>query len=233
MSAEFAGLLTERAFEAAHLGGPVFDCIDPDRAVEAVALGREAGALLISCRTAGSGESLSAAGFRHVETLVTLERLLSDPPETAAVKGPVRIGGEGDIPACRRIAATALRFDRFHADPRIEDNVADLLKSDWIENDLRGRADVVFVAEVNDRVAGFCAMLLRPEHAVIDLIAVDPGRQGSGLGRALVSAALERYRALVPVMQVGTQAANPSSLAFYRSLGFKEIKRAETWHWMP
>lgn len=225
-------LLTPRPFEARHLGGPVFDCADPDRAGEAVRLGLEAGAVLISCRTQGPGKALEAAGFKKVETLVTLAC-----PIDEAADGkpdiPVRAGEALDGPACRMIAVDALRYDRFHADPRIDDRVADALKAEWIENDLNGRADVTLVVERNAAVAGFCAMLLRPDAAVIDLIAVSPKAQGAGIGRALVLAATSHYRGRVASILVGTQASNAQSLAFYRSLGFSEVGRADTWHWMP
>lgn len=228
-----APVLTERSFEAEHLGGPVFDCADPERAAAAVEQARKAGAILVSCRTEGAGTHLSNAGFRKVETLVTFERKTAGRIVEGPITAAVRSGGVEDIPACRRIAVAALRWDRFHADPRIDDRAADTLKADWIENDLRGRADVTFVVEALGNVAGFCAMLLRSDVAVIDLIAVDPDRQGQGLGRALVAAALDHYRDRVAAMQVGTQAGNPSSLNFYRSMGFEEIRRADTWHWMP
>lgn len=226
-------ILTERPFEAEHLGGPVFDCSDAGRAEEAVRRGRDAGAVLISCRTEGDGKALSAAGFSKVETLVTLECSSFKAVVARSSEVPVRAGGPGDIPACRGIAAEALRWDRFHADPRIDNGAADGLKADWIENDLKGRADRTFVAETGGAVVGFCAMLLRPDLAVIDLIAVAPGEQGKGIGRALVAAAIDHYRDSVAAIRVGTQAANPQSLTFYHSLGFEEVGRADTWHWMP
>ncbi|WP_161973697.1 GNAT family N-acetyltransferase [Hwanghaeella grinnelliae] len=225
--------MTERAFEAAHLGGPVFDCADTGNAVQAVSQGREAGAVLISCRTEGEGDALAAAGFRKVETLVTLERRSLKPLDGRLGRGLVRAGGVADVPACRRVAVEALRWDRFHADPRIDDQAADALKAEWIENDLRGRADRVFVAEVDGAVAGFCAMLLRADLAVIDLIAVAPDKQGKGIGRALVAAAVDHYREQMTAMLVGTQAGNPASVSFYKSMGFQEVKRADTWHWTP
>lgn len=231
MAESIAGL-TARPFESDHLGGPVFDCSDPNHALEAVARARKAGAILVSCRTDGDGEALAKAGFRQVETLVTFERS-TEGVLAAEAYATVRAGGRDDIDACRSIASTALRYDRFHADPRIDDRKADGLKADWIENDLRGRADVTLVAETAGDVGGFCAMLLRPAFAVIDLIAVAPNHQGRGLGRAMVAAALDRYRGQVPSIQVGTQAANPQSLKFYQSVGFVEIRRANTWHWMP
>lgn len=226
-------ILTERPFETAHLGGPVFDCADANDAAEAVKQGRDAGAVLISCRTEGEGKALSAAGFRKVESLVTLECSSFGTDGVSTGKIQIRAGGPADIPACRRIATEALRWDRFHADTRIDDGAADGLKADWIENDLRGRADRVFVAETGGAVAGFCAMLMRRDLAVIDLIAVAPDRQGKGIGRAMVAGAIDYYRGRVATMRVGTQAANPQSLTFYRSLGFVEVGRADTWHWMP
>lgn len=230
---ETTAILSARPFETAHLGGPVYDCVDAKQAHEAVRQGRKAGAFLISCRTSGDGDELATAGFFKVETLVTLERPVTGEVGIPGKVLPVRLAGEEDIADCRLIAAAALRWDRFHADPRIEDAKADALKADWIENDIRGRSDVTLVVEAMDKVAGFCALLLRNDRAVIDLIAVAPDNQGQGIGRSLVVAALNWLRSKAIVLQVGTQAGNPSSLSFYRSMGFQEVQRADTWHWVP
>jgi len=225
--------LDVRPFEASFLGGPVFALSDPTGAEEAVAWALDAGCRLVVCRTAvGEGEPLKAAGFRKIEQLVTYARSLEDAPP---VRSTWRIeqAGETDVEACRAIAALALRSDRFHADPRIDDRVASDLKAAWIENSIRGRADSVFLAVRAGSVAGFNAVNLRGTTAIIDLIAVSPAFHGKGAASALIGAALERYSGTCVEMRVGTQAANLPALRLYEKLGFEEVGQAETWHWHP
>lgn len=65
----------------------------------------------------------------------------------------------------------------------------------------------------------------------VDRIAVDPGRQGSGIGRALYDAAFQRARELGAaevVCEVNLDPPNPDSLAFHARLGFVEVGRQWT-----
>ena len=59
--------------------------------------------------------------------------------------------------------------------------------------------------------------------ADVGLLAVDPGHQGRGLGKALVSAVIEAL-ARRGVRRVGVDSASGLE-AFYRSLGFRECRR--------
>ncbi len=214
-------------FEAEYLGGPVYRLADPAAAAQAVRFGQQAGAVLISCRT---NADLSMAGFRKIETLVTLER--ETPPETSVPTGfTLRDATTADIDSCRSIAIAELRQNRFHADPKIDNGAADALRAAWIENAIRGRADRVLVACRGNDVIGFNALLRRDDAIVIDLIAVSGVVQGRGVGRALVVSIGQGES--VSRIRVGTQAANEASLAFYKRLGFREADRQDTWHWTP
>jgi methionyl-tRNA formyltransferase len=104
---------------------------------------------LICCRVASTEDqtvdSLLRVGFRHVETLVTLE-FIGHAEEFYVPEG-IFVADKNDQLAICQIAEKAFSFDRFHADPEIEDHLADKLKSNWTANALRGRADSVFVAK--------------------------------------------------------------------------------------
>ncbi|MEQ9491114.1 MAG: GNAT family N-acetyltransferase [Alphaproteobacteria bacterium] len=219
--------LNHSPFEAEYLDGPVYRLTGPAEAAQAVRFGQQAGAALISCRT---NTDLSMAGFRKIETLVTLETetLL----EARAPAGfTVRDATPADIDSCRAIAIAELRQNRFHADPEIDNAAADALRAAWIENAIRGRADRVLVACIGDKVVGFNALLRRNDAIVIDLIAVAGSAQGRGIGGALVASIGQGES--VSRIRVGTQAANTASLAFYKRLGFNETDRQDTWHWTP
>jgi ribosomal-protein-alanine N-acetyltransferase len=194
---------------------------------------RESGVWLVSCRlpAAWSDERrmLEEAGFRAIETLITYARPLLRRPEPALPISPARAA---DAETCIEIGRTAFRFDRYHADPEIDNGGADALKAAWVRNALAGRADASLVVREDDAARGFVLCLLRGEEAVIDLIAVAPGHWGRGLGRALVVGALAHYDEAAHTMRVSTQVTNRASTALYEGLGFRELGRARTYHWI-
>jgi ribosomal protein S18 acetylase RimI-like enzyme len=190
------------------------------------------GVRLVTCRRPESERAMLAVlqtgGFHVVECLLTLARPLDRgaPPKPAGV----RLATPADAEACARIGAAAFRYDRFHADPAIDDKRADALKSAWARNAVRGRADAVFVTYEGSVVTGFNACLLRGNTAIIDLIGVAPTHQGRGLGRALTQAALAHFAGRAERMLVGTQSCNYGSLALYHGQGFRIESSGWTLH---
>ena len=89
----------------------------------------------------------------------------------------------------------------------------------------------VVVAEIDGAVAGYASFgdfrawdgyRFTVEHSVY----VDPARQRSGVGRALLEALVERARAMGKhAMIAGVEAGNAGSIALHRSLGFGEVGR--------
>ena len=71
----------------------------------------------------------------------------------------------------------------------------------------------VLVAVDGDRVLGACVVDHSDDGAVVEAIAVRPGRRGQGVGSALVAAATARWGELSAVF-------DESVRAFYESLGF-------------
>ena len=231
-----AGPWSLQRFETDILGFPVWRLSDPLVAMAAVEAAAADGRVLIACRIAqddaAGAAALSAAGFLQVDTLVTLARALH-PEDAGPLPQGVFVAAAQDAPGCGMVGAVAFRKDRFHADTRIEPAGADAVKRHWAENAVLGRADRVFITRGPDGdVSGFNACLAPPDKAVIDLIGVRPEATGQGLGSRLVEAAIAHYAASRIRLEVGTQAANEGSLRFYRRLGFNEIRRQISWHWM-
>jgi ribosomal protein S18 acetylase RimI-like enzyme len=161
------------------------------------------------------------AGFEVVDTAITLHHDRDIPPSLTSVT--VREVREEDEEAVVAIATRAFHCSRFHLDPRIEPEVAQAIKGEWVRNYCRGlRGDRLFVATLPglDRPIGFLAALQSGECAVLDLIAVDAGVRRNGVGAALVSAFLAAYRPRFRTVVVGTQVANVSSIRLYERLGF-------------
>jgi ribosomal protein S18 acetylase RimI-like enzyme len=87
------------------------------------------------------------------------------------------------------------------------------------------RAGEVFVAD-DGGVAGLIVLVARGDHLLVENVAVDPDRQGTGVGRALLAHAerLACERA-TPELRLYTNAAMVENLAFYPRLGYREDGR--------
>ena len=79
----------------------------------------------------------------------------------------------------------------------------------------------VFVAIVNDSIAGCCALVVTGALAEIEHMWIKPEHMGSGVGRALFEHARDRARELhLPVLELS---ADPNAEGFYERMGAKRI----------
>ena len=83
----------------------------------------------------------------------------------------------------------------------------------------------VIVAEMDDRVAGFAAVLIDGDCAELDGLFVEPELWRKGIGTALVDVAAHAARRQGLAMMV---IANPSAREFYEKCGFTVEGEAET-----
>ena len=236
-------------FDTQVLGAPVFRLVvssavgraDPARDLDARRAHWAAlGAWLVMCRVdlarpdaEAWDAALTAAGFVEVETLLTFERPVG--PSAGLRPASVFPALPEHLAGCVMIAGEAFGGSRYHTDVRIDRDRADELKRRWVRNSFAGRADAILVAlemASEDGVAGFNVLRLDGATAIIDLIAVNRNCRRRGLGKDLVNAALFHFSGKADRLRVGTQAANPSSQALYRSCGFSEIGMARTFHWI-
>jgi ribosomal protein S18 acetylase RimI-like enzyme len=88
-------------------------------------------------------------------------------------------------------------------------------------------ADHVVVVETAGAVEGYMIAWAETDAYFIDNIAVDPARQGRGLGRKLMAhAANEAKRRHLPAIRLYTNAAMTENLSMYAHMGFIETHRA-------
>lgn len=170
---------------------------------------------------------LMQAGFRVVDVNITLERA----PAHASSKHNFRDIQVVDYKpeyetAVLQIAGSCFVYSRFHLDPHVGHDLANMIKRAWVQNCCRGkRGDHLFIATMANRPVGFLAALATRVDdqacCVIDLVGVAPEAQGRGVGRALVEAFLCHYAGRCDRFRVGTQAANIRSLRLYEKVGFQ------------
>ncbi len=178
---------------------------------------------------------LSAIGFYVVDVNVTFaiepqQQKQSARSETAIVE--IR---PDDRDAVLEIAASCFQSSRFHLDPLIDNTIADRIKGEWVANYIRKqRGEALFVALVEERPAGFLAVLRSQLDGklvyTIDLIGVSAAFRRRGIGRSLVEFFLDRYGDRGHRLQVGTQIANRASMRLYPRSGFTFYSSAYVLH---
>jgi ribosomal protein S18 acetylase RimI-like enzyme len=90
-------------------------------------------------------------------------------------------------------------------------------------------ADHIMVIETGGAVDGYMIAWPQIDAYYIDNIAIDPARQGEGLGRQLIQHAIGEARRLhLPAIQLYTNVAMTENLAMYAHLGFVETHRGTT-----
>ena len=87
------------------------------------------------------------------------------------------------------------------------------------------RAHNVWVA--GEPVAGLIVLLPETDHLLLDNVAVDPGAQGTGLGRTLMTfAETEALRRGYRELRLYTHETMTENIALYRRTGWTETNRA-------
>jgi GNAT superfamily N-acetyltransferase len=168
---------------------------------------------------AATAHAAEDAGFRLMDVRVGLARAAAP----AGVDARVRALGPGDLPALREIARASHGATRFYADPRFPRERCDDLYDVWITRSAEGWAEAVLVAEHDGSPAAYlsCHADEARGRASIGLFAVAEAARGSGLGAALVEAAVcwaaERGLGEIDVVTQGRSAA---ALRVYERRGF-------------
>jgi phosphinothricin acetyltransferase len=103
----------------------------------------------------------------------------------------------------------------------------------WEEWDAAHLPEHRLVAELDDVVAGWCALVPYSRRAVYrgvgeESVYVAERARGRGVGHALLAAAIESARGgELWTLQAGIFPENQASLALHRALGFREVGRRE------
>lgn len=176
---------------------------------------------------------LENAGFHLQDIRITLQH---DQPGmiSAPGRGSIRVreATPDDLPELEAIAARSYRLTRFYNDPQFGAEQASELYRTWIRNSVNGYANLVLIAELQGKPAGYIACHLEAGQTAgrIGLVAVADNAQGAGLGTILVNQALQWFQQKMasPVLVV-TQGANRGALRLYQRAGFT-IHSVSLWY---
>lgn len=230
---------------------------EPEAATIKAALvdARQQGFRQLMCRTVPRDvaliHALEAAGFRLMDTLVTMALDLGDPPLALLGKvfhaTEIREATANDVASLKVIAERAFSdpqiwLDRFHADSRLSrDKQAEVLYVKWVENSVApptpadSMADCTFVAEpAGGQIAGFitCVRARGTAPAKVSLNAVDAYARRHGVYRALVHRALEWFREQgEPIVTVRTSVTSVAVQRTWIRFGAVPVQVEHTFHW--
>lgn len=135
-------------------------------------------------------------GFRLVASTVALVWDLAAPlPTPPTCDASFRIAMPGDADAVAAMAAWAIDpYSRFACDPQLAPEKAGDIFGAWAANSVKGYADQVFLAEIDNELIGYCTWKSQKQarkqfgfrHANLDLTAVAPHARGKHTLSALM-----------------------------------------------
>ncbi len=145
----------------------------------------------------------------------------------------IRAYEERDRQRLHEITAGSFRDASVHG--KIEGVYGKLRGTTWAERkepeinaDINGEPEGVFVAEVDGEVVGYITTTTDQTSGMgrIPNLAVDPSCQGQGIGKALINAAMDRFRETgMEYAKIETLATNEAGGGLYPQAGFKEVVR--------
>jgi len=146
----------------------------------------------------------------------------------------VRPAGAQDMPGLMALAARLHPTTRFFLDPGFDRAKAGGLYARWLERSLDDPGCMLLTAGVHGAPAGYCLAKRTDDASTLELLGVDQGCQGTGLGRTLMSAGLEWLSSKgARDARLVTQGGGPNLLRFYEKAGFV-IESVKLWfHYWP
>jgi dTDP-4-amino-4,6-dideoxy-D-galactose acyltransferase len=181
-------------------------------------------------------------GFGLVDIRVTFERLLMNPHDPVRPGLPdgirVRVVQPDDLPGLQAMARTGHTDTRFFSDSHFARQRAEDLYSTWITLESQGRAQTVLVAgSTANQPLGYVSCHSDPagREGQIGLVGVSPEVRGRGIGKNLVLAAMDWFRAQgTHGVTVVTQGKNQAAQRLYQQCGFLN-RNLELWYhkWYP
>lgn len=176
---------------------------------------------------------LEEAGFLTVDGLLTFALDLKEPSAVEPTNDfEIRLATAEDAPETAALGRTAYVYDRFHADPFIDRELADELYANWVQDSCDGKAaDAVLIAEDQSGLLGFVTCKLPSDigsnaansrRGTIVLVASASHARGRGVGYSLTMAALEWFRQSgCETVDVGAQLSNIPAARLYQMCGFR------------
>jgi dTDP-4-amino-4,6-dideoxy-D-galactose acyltransferase len=171
-------------------------------------------------------QALSQTGFSLVET--RLNYYMPDIPHYEAPRCNVRKANADDIPILKKVAIKMRnKYDRVHADPAFTTEEADAYLGTFIEESVKGFADMVIIPDIPDiKPFGFLAAnyphnVLGNNIAKLVLAAIDNSAYRGWLFNLLSEVIYELKGYSTDYLTTITQASNHQAIHTWEKAGFK------------
>jgi len=178
-------------------------------------------------------EELQNNGFKTVENLITFQRDIKENINNNLKlnKLVIRQFKQNDISDLVKFGSKEFSLSHYYRNKSIPTDKINNLKSEWIKNNCTGRADFVFVAEYENKIAGFCSLIVKDKLVIIDLISVFSNFKKLNIASIMLNKIIiflnqKNYSKL----NAGTQSHNIPSMRFYIKNKFNVIKSEYTLH---
>ena len=173
------------------------------------------------------------SGFHLVDVRVELECLqetISARSSRTTISENITDYRPGDLPSLQQLARGIHRNTRFYKDPHFPRERCHSLYETWITKSCCGWADAVLIFRIDTIPVGYISCHVRPGcNGSIGLVGVAHHVQRHGVGKALLSSALDWFRQQgISRIMVATQANNPAALRMYENEGFR-VKVVNMW----
>ena len=181
--------------------------------------------------------AVEAVGFRIIESFLTFSRkTVGEIPFERGSNFHIRLAQPDEMEMVASIAYRAFESFRLRVDPQIPETRARHSRREWVRNGFKGRAEAIYVAEMEDFPVGFVLLRSKTDAGKtgeIELIAVEPRFHGRGIGKALVAEAIRHYQGETSEIHVGTQAKNLQAIQLYTRMGFSIVRSEFSFHRHP
>lgn len=190
----------------------------------------------IKCENLAVVHAVEDQGFRVIESYLTFRLDSPRNMDVATMDKRIRLAHSSEVQVVSQLAYEVFRYNRYMMDPLLPEQRARYSRLVWVKNAFAGRAEAVYIAEVERKVSGFAVLRTVVSEngekiGLVDLIAVDPKLAGQGVGSALVLKSLYYFRDKVQLVEVGTQATNVAAINLYEKMGFRFLHSEYSLHW--
>lgn len=133
----------------------------------------------------------------------------------------IRRIGVGELPIVQQLAEEIWphAFDGVIQRHQIEIMLGDIYAPEALENDMTGLGHVFWIARHEHQDSGFVSAFKAGDTTWIKKLYILPGKQGRGLGRALMDTAAAHF-APSRALSLNVNNGNSRAIAFYKHAGF-------------
>ena len=164
--------------------------------------------------------ALENGGFEIMDVGVTFARSIQGPIEAPADDLEVRIATDDDMHELVPPMIERPWGSRYESDPGYSPEEVRELRSRWMWNSHRGRAQAVFVGLLEGRPAGYVICLLHGTSGEIDLVGTLPEYRGRRVAPRVIQHSLAWFSTRAKLVTVRTQATNFTAATLYERAGF-------------